>query len=136
MSILDLDLSDAKEPTVVPANQEYQLVITKCEAPKQDKSGFDYIMPVFEIPKEPNSKSFSRYIRLATRGNLDKLDDKKKNDLKWGNTVFLKCFGIDTTKKFSPEDDLPGKKGWAILGVESDEEYGDKNKISKFVVPK
>ena len=136
MSILELDLDGAQEPTIVPADEEYKLRIIACDPVKEDKNGNDYIMPWFEVPDAPASKEFTKYLKLATAKNMKGLTPKQVNNLKWSNLTFLTCFGIDPKKKFKPEDDLPGKTGWAILGIESDEEYGDKNYIKKFVTPK
>ena len=134
--IVELDLDGAQEPTIAPADKEYKLRIISCEGLKQDKNGNDYIMPKFEIPSEPTSKEFTKYLKLATPNNLKDLSKKEANTLKWSNANFLLCFRIDAKKKFKPENDLVGKTGWAILGVESDEEYGDKNYIKRLIVPK
>ena len=136
MSVVELNIEGAQEPTVASADKEYKLRIVSCDPAKVDKNGNDYIMPRFEIPDEPTSKEFIRYIKLATPNNLKELSPKAKNTLKWANTEFFKCFVVNLSKKFKPEDDLPGKTGWAILGIESSEEYGDQNYVKKFITPK
>lgn len=136
MSLMDLDLDGAEEPKIASADKEYKIRIISCEPSKEDKNGNDYIMPKFEIPDLPASKEFTKYVKLATKSNMKDLSPKQANSLKWANLTFLQAFKIDPKKKFKPEDDLPGKTCWAILGIESDEEYGDKNYIKKFIVPK
>jgi len=135
MSFVELDIEGATEPTIVEADEEYKLRIVSCSEVKQDKKGNDYIMPRFEIPDSPASKEFTKYVKLATKKNMENLSAKQINSLKWGNTEFFNAFKVDATSdRFDPATDLPGKTGWAILGIENDEEYGDKNYIKKFVV--
>lgn len=133
MSILELDLEGATEPTIVDADEEYKLRIVSCGEIRQDKKGNDYILPRFEIPDSPASKEFTKYLKLATKKNLEGLSAKQINSLKWGNTQFFECFKVDPSR-LEPGVDLPGKTGWAILGIENDEEYGDKNYVKKFIV--
>jgi hypothetical protein len=35
-----------------------------------------------------------------------------------------------------PEDDWPGLEGWAILGMEKTDQYGEQNFVKKFVAPR
>jgi len=131
MSILDLDLNDAKEPAVVPANEEYKLKIVGCKS-NTDKNGNPYILPTFEIPDVPNAKEFTKFLRLPHKG----LNAKQLNNCKWQLKCFFSAFKVDYSKKINVENDLNGRTGWAILGIENDEEYGDKNYVKKFIVPK
>ncbi|KKL51831.1 hypothetical protein LCGC14_2291580 [marine sediment metagenome] len=131
MSILDLDLSDAQEPQVAPANEEYKLRIVGVKV-GVDKNSHDYFIPAFEIPDEPNYKEFSRFYGLPHKD----MNPKQLNSCKWQLKSFFEAFKVDHSKKLNVENDLPGKTGWAILGVESVEEYGDKNYIKKLIKPK
>ena len=50
--------------------------------------------------------------------------------------VFASGIELDYSRPFSWEDDLVGMETWMILGVKKDDEYGDKNTVSKYVVKK
>lgn len=131
-SIFDLNLNDAQEPQVVPAGEEYKLRITKVRV-DNDKNGNPYLLPTFEIPDIAASKEFTKFL------GFPKKDDSPKtaNNKKWRIKEFMLAFGLDPSKKYkNPEVDFVGKTGWAILGIENDEEYGDKNYVKRFIVPK
>ena len=134
MSMLDLaalDLENAPEIKAVPANEEYKLRIIDCKAGR-DKNEDDFLLPRFEVVDHPTSKDFTRYIRLPS----DSMDDKKMAKTKSLLRTFFECFDVDLSRKFDPEDFLPGLEGWAILGLEESEEWGEQNYIKKFITPK
>lgn len=130
MSMLDMNLNDAQEPTVVPAGEEYKIRILTVKV-DNDKNNQPYMLPTFEVPDVAASKSFTKFLRIPN----ESLDAKKMNSAKWQIKLFLECFGMDPGRPFNPEE-LTGLTGWAILGIEEDEEYGDKNYVKKFIAPK
>jgi hypothetical protein len=132
MSVLDLDLEGAVEPTIVEANEEYELRIMSC-LKRDDKNGYEYIMPFFEIIEEPIAKEFGKFMYLPDSGRMS---EKELNKCKWTLTVFCDSFGIDHTKTIDHEADLPGLTGWAILGLGTDRDGEECNTIKKFVAPK
>lgn len=130
MSIIDLtteNLDDAVEPTVVDGDNEYKLRIVDCKM-DTNKNGMPYILPRFEISDEPLSKEFTRYLALPHKD----MTDKKLNSTKLMLKRFFEAFGIDPNSPIDVED-LVGLEGWAILGVENSEQYGDQNYIKRFV---
>ncbi len=133
MSIMELDVDGAVEPTIVDADKEYKLRVVSATEIKRDKNNNDFTMIRFEIPDSPASKEFTKYFKLASKHNLENLSAKAANSLKWNNIQFCEAFKVDPSR-LDPGVDLPGKTGWAILGIENDEEYGDKNYVKKFIV--
>ena len=129
MSLLDMNLGDAVEPTVVPAGEEYKLRIMSAPV-DNDKNGAPYMRPIFEIPDVPTSKAFSDFLRIPHPG----LSPKEMNDAKWRMTLFLQCFGMDPARPLDPEE-LKGREGWAILGTK-DDDYGESNTVRKYIAPK
>jgi len=127
-TFLDIDTSDAVEPTVVGPG-EYRLRIIDCTYAR-NKNGDPYLMPLFEIPDEPTSKPFSHYLGLP----VDSMDDKTKNTVKWRLESFQRCFGFSL--KGINISQLVGLEGWALLGVKDDPEYGEQNVIKKYIEPR
>jgi len=125
------DVANAVEPTVVPADMEYQIRIIACDGIRTNSAGAPYILPRFEIVGEPTSKDFGRYIGLPE----DDMDPKKKARTAFALKTFMEAAGLDPAAGFDPED-LPGTTMWAILGVEYSPEYGEQNFVRKFITAK
>lgn len=130
MSMLDMNLGDAVEPTAVPADEEYKIRIMSVRV-DNDKNGNPYMLPMFEIPDEASSKSFTKFLRIPHQA----MDAKQMNSAKWQIKTFLECFGMDPSRPFD-SDELVGREGWAILGVEETDDFGAQNYVKKFIAPK
>jgi len=132
MSIIDLSegISDAVEPTVMNADEEYQARVISCEA-KLNKNNEPYMLPRFEVVDEPTAKEFSKYLPLLFDGQ----DAKKKNNAKLGLQRFFDAFGVVAGDDLDTED-IVGATGWVILGVEEDDQYGTSNYIKRFIAAK
>jgi hypothetical protein len=130
MGFLDIDVKGATEPKAVSGDAEYQVRIVSIEQ-RINKSGNPFLFPRFDIPEEPTSKDFSKYLPLPCDG----MTDKQVNNAKWGLKAFFDAFGIDAGKKIDI-DDCVGSTAWAILGVSEDEEYGEQNFIKRFIKAK
>jgi hypothetical protein len=127
MSFLsDLDLSDVVEPRVVEADMEYELRITDVRE-GTNKNGGPYIMPRFEIVGEIGAKDVSHYIGLPD----STMDAKKLNNTKYRIKQFLEAFDLDPQTDTS---DWVGAQGWAVLGVQDNEQYGEQNFIKRFQI--
>ena len=139
MGFLDnVDLENVVEPTTVPADQEYKLRIVDVKTDPstpdglpRDKNGNSYLLPRFEIPDEPTAKDFTRFIGLPN----DDMDAKKKNTSGYQLKTFLAAFDLEPSALVDPSD-MVGAEGWAILGLEESEQWGEQNFIKKFIVPK
>ena len=99
-----------------------------------DKNDAQWYMPVLDVPDNPLAMEFNDFFwDLADRA---KLDEKSQQRSLRKFKMFAQAFGIDYSKPFSWTDDLVGLTGWVILGVKKDDEYGDKNTVSKYVAGK
>ena len=127
-SFLDVDTDDAKEPVAVSAG-EYEIRVIGGEV-NVDKNGHNYFLPRFEVVNEPNAKDFTDFIGLPH----DEMDEKETARAKWKLESFKKCFGV-VGSKVKPSETL-GLTGWAILRMKEDPEWGEQNKISKYILPK
>ena len=127
-SLLDIDVGDAQEPKVVPADEEYELRIIDAKT-DINTSGNPYLLPRLEIVGEPLAKDFTKYIGLPH----EEMDAKQLNRAKWALKNYLECFGLPTSGQLVV-DDMVGSTGWGILGVEDNEQYGEQNYVKKFIV--
>jgi len=133
-SDLEKEIEDAPELTILPRGKEVKARIISVNSGISDKNDATWYMPTFDVPAVPLCKEFKDFFwDLADR---DKLDDKAAARALSKFKNFAKCFDIDYSRPFDWEDDLEGKEGDVILGVKKDDEYGDQNTISKYVVGK
>jgi len=129
-SLLDIDVGDAQEPKVVPADEEYELRIIDAKT-DTNKDGNPYLLPRLEVVGEPLAKDFTKYIALPH----EEMDAKQLNRTKWALKNYLECFGLPTEGKLVVGD-MVGSTGWGILGVEDNEQYGEQNYVKKFIAKK
>lgn len=123
-------IDKAPEAEILAAGTEAELRIISMKK-DEDKNGDEYILPVFDVPDEPNVLEFSDFMGLPSMAM--KANDEKK---------YLKClrklqafglaFDIDWSEEFAIEE-LVGKRGYAILGIRKSDEYGNQNSIRKYV---
>ena len=125
MTFLDIDVGSAIEPRSVPADVEYELRIIEVKY-GVDKNGNPYIMPRFEVINEVGAKDFTKFLGLPTNSD----DAKKKNSKAWAIRALCTAFKLNAN---SDTDTWVGATGWAILGVEENEQYGPQNYIKRFV---
>jgi len=130
MSFLDIDLNDVRKPEAVPANEEYQIRLLGITS-GEDKNGYPYILPRFDIPSQPTSKDFTKFLYLPR----EDASEKELNNIKWNLKMFFDAFDIDYTQQIN-FDTVGGKTAWAILGLSENEQYGEQNYIKKFVTAK
>jgi hypothetical protein len=139
MGFLDaMDIEEGQAPTTVPGGAEYQLRITGVreddsydDQMPRDKNGNPYLMPKFEIMGEPTAKEFTRYLAIPH----DEMDAKKLNGARYTLKLFLDTFGLEAASLATPSD-MIGGEGWAILGLEESDQWGEQNFIKKFIAPK
>ena len=130
MSLLDIDTTGAQEPKVIPAGSECKVRIIDVRH-DTDKNGNPYLMPRFDIVDEPLAKDFTDFMGLSYDGQSEK--EKERAD--WKVKTFLASFDLPDPYKGAPED-MQGHTGWAILGVKTDDTYGEQNTVRKYVTGK
>jgi len=131
-SLLDIGegVDGAPEPKAVPADEEYKLRIIAVTH-DMDKNQHPYLLPRFDIVDQPLSKDFTKFIGLQH----DDMSEKERVRARSSLRVFLECFGLPTSGQLDVED-MVGKTGWAILGLEDNKQYGEQNYVKKFIAPK
>jgi hypothetical protein len=134
MTLLDLesyDLDNTPEPKALEKGTEAELRVLEVRE-GVDKNGHDYVMPTLDVPDFPEVKDFTYFIGLPHSG----MTPKQLQQAKWKMKSFCLAFGLPTSGKSDPVDDWPGARGWAILGYEENEQFGDRNYIAKLIMPK
>ena len=129
-SSMEKEISDAPAPHILDKGTEAEIRIIGINEGVSEKNGARWFMPRFDIPKDPMVLEFNTFFFNPL--DKAKLDEKQKQKNTYNFGQFCQCFKVDLSKPFGFED-LIGKKGWVILGVQKDEQYGDKNNISKYI---
>jgi len=129
---LEKQIKEAPEPKVLPRGTEVKARIISINEGVSDKNDCDWHMPTFDVPADPMVIEFNDFF-----WELDqtKLEPKQFQRALYKFQRFATSFGINFSRPFS-WDDLIGNEGWLIVGIQKDEEYGDKNRPTKYVVPK
>jgi hypothetical protein len=130
-SAMEKDITSAPEPTVIPKDSEVKARIIGVNSGISDKNNAAWYMPRFDVPSEPNSKEFNAF--FWDLADLKKLEPKQAAAALRDFKNFAAAFGLDYSRPFSWEDDLPGLEGWIIVGVKKSDEYGDQNTVKKYL---
>ncbi len=135
-SDLEQEITNAEEPKTLPKGSEVKariITVRSGVSDKGDYNGCTWFSVVYDIPDEPMALEFSDFFWQLDK---DLLPAKTYAREIFKMQQFAKAFGIDLSRPFSWEDDLPGHEGWLILGSKTTEEYGTQNTVSKYVAPK
>lgn len=128
-TILDHSFDDVVEPTVLDADTEAELRILSVRV-DNDKNGYPYMMPFFEVASDNYAKEFNHFLRLPH----DELTAKELNKAKYQLKIFYETFGVDYSRGVNPSEDLPGKTGWAIVGMRESSFSGEEeNYVKRFI---
>lgn len=130
-SDLEKEIDNAPEPKILPRGSEVLARIIAVNEGISDKNNAQWYMPVFDVPGDPMVIEFNDFMwDLADR---DKLDPKAAQRAVYKFQKFAQAMSLDYSRPFSWADDLIGLEGWVIVGVQKNDEYGDKNNVSKYV---
>lgn len=130
MSFLNQDFDNVFEPKAMREG-EYQLRVLDAQVKTSSKTGGDYIMARLEIVGEPEAKDISHVMMLP--GTND--DVKRKNSRLSAIQNFLKACGLNPATTSNVQEVI-GCTCWAIISEEADPEYGQQNRVRKFVAGK
>lgn len=132
MSMIDpneWNLEDSHEPIALKDGAEVVLRIIEVARAERPKTSTTYYTVHFDVPSEPFSKDITDWFDEPSRG----MDAKRLNAARQKMLHFMECFGIDRSQPSDPTEDWVGCEGWCILLLRSSEQYGEHNRISKFV---
>jgi hypothetical protein len=138
-SSMEKEIVNAPEPTTLKKGTEVKARIISVrtgvtEKEESDYYGISYFSIVFDTPDEPLAKEFNDFFwDLSDIEKLRNVSEKAAQGAMRHFRSFAEAFGIDFSRPFDLEDDLPGKEGWLIVGVKKSDEYGDQNNVQKYL---
>lgn len=127
MSFLDVNLEDTPELEALEEG-EYKVQINKAEVGESSTGSGKYLLLRLEVPTEPTSKGFTDVMMLDDPSQDEKTNIRRLNRLKRA----LKAYGYDFSSGIETED-LEGLEAWAYLKVEESPEYGEQNRVARYV---
>ena len=135
-SSMESEIRNAPEPKVLPKGKEVKARIVSVSSGNSEKYGGALWHNVtFDVPSDPTIREFKMFQwDPVDRDRVIAVDAQQWSRALDQFNKFTKCFGIDLSKPFDWESDLPGKTGWVIGGNPTSDDYGDKGTIGKFVV--
>lgn len=95
-----------------------------------DKNGVPYLMPWFEDSEDPNVEDWNDYLPLPIKEDTEKESGKKLRKLK----AFDDAFGLGIFQSSFNLEDAKGATGFQIVGVGTDQDGNDNNKVKKYLV--
>lgn len=129
---LGVNLDDIPSQHAVPEG-EYQLILASCEIrdQKPEKGTGRFIMATFEVTEDPDAKLITHVMMLPAAAD----PDRKRNNRLRAIGDFFKCFNIPSQGPVNLAA-YEGNTGWAILSVEDGGEYGEQNRVKRFITGK
>lgn len=140
-SKMEGDITNAPEPIALKKGTEIKARIISVrtgvvEKADSDYEGISYFSVSYEAVDEPLAKEFSDFFwDLADRDKLANISEKTAIAAIRKFRNFATSFGLDYSRPFDLEDDLPGLEGWLIVGIKKSDEYGDQNTVQKYLTP-
>lgn len=127
MGVLDnLDLNNVPE-LCAASEGEYELRILEAGEHTSKTSGKLSVKVVLEIVSEANADYIYHYLGTPQPDDDERTQNNKLRRIK----AFLDAFGIE---QGLPYDDWRGLVGWALVGVEVDNQTGEpRNVVKRFV---
>ena len=132
MSMIDpneWELNNSQESYALKDGAEVILRIIEVRKNTRPENGSEYYTIRLEVPSEAFSKDITEWLDVPSRS----LDAKRLNAARQKMLHFSEGFGIDMSRPFDPIEDWVGLEGWCILSLTKSDQYGEQNRISKYV---
>lgn len=126
MSLLDLDLENVPDLVLLPIG-EYRLRIESAKE-KTSKNGKEMLEVMFIPVDEADAAPIFEYIMLPDSSDEERTANAKKRRLR----DLVKAFNIPN---YGELNNWTGCTGFAAVVIETDPQYGDKNRIKAYSVP-
>ena len=132
MSMIDpteWNLDDSHEPIALKDGAEVILRVIEVTKSTRPETNTEYYTVRFEVPSEPLSKDITDWFDAPSLS----MDPKRLNTARQKMKHFMASFDIDRTRPTDPTEDWVGCEGWCVLSMRHSEQYGEQNRISKFI---
>ncbi len=133
-SSMEREIKDAPEPTILKKGTEVKCRIISVRtgvSESENHNGVSYFQVSFDASDEPLAKEFNDFFWDLADINQLTAKEAVRAMRKFRN--FSEAFGLDYSRPFDLEDDLPGLIGWLIVGVKHSDEYGDQNTVQRYL---
>jgi len=127
MSVINIDLDNVQEPQPVPDGEYEVQIVGTPEVRISEKSGQEYINVRLQVLNESHAADVYDVIMLPSEQETEERNERRKLRLK----RFCEAFGASYSGGLELES-LEGLRARAILAVESDPEYGDRNRVRRY----
>lgn len=124
-TLLSIDFDNVPDLTLLEPG-DYQFSVDSAQL-KQSSTGKDMIELILVPVSEPTAQAVYEYLILPAEDD----DERKKNGKLRRIKDFTRAFSVPNPNDVAT---WTGATGWAIVGVQSDPQYGDKNRIQKYVI--
>ena len=132
MSMIDpteWEVENSQEAYALKDSTEAMLRVIEVRKQTRPETDIEYYVVRFEVPSEAYSKDITDFFDVPSR----KLDAKRLNAARQKMLHFSEAFGIALSRPFDPTEDWVGLEGWAILSLTKTDQYGEQNRVSKYV---
>ncbi|MEG0755887.1 MAG: DUF669 domain-containing protein [Oscillospiraceae bacterium] len=124
MAILDYDFNKVPEVVILP-DGEYELRIKSVEDKISKKSGTPMLRICYTVMSDPNADDIFEYLSIPT----DQTDEATKVKQLRRFKHLIQAFHIAEP---NDTETWVGATGYALLTTECDEQYGDRNRVSRY----
>lgn len=135
MSFLDIPDENALPEQAPVTAGEHELCIVATErrqGTSKDGAPYDSISITLQATDSPDSKMIYHTLWLPKDDDTNERKNQSLRKIRY----FLQAFNLPLQVDLDNLDSWVGNNGFGIVSIEQDEEYGDKNKVKRFVVPK
>ena|SRR5215510_14112687 len=126
------NFKDAQEPYIIRDSKERLVQINDVE-PFENEDGQQSVKITYTLPSEPFCNQFTDFLNFPHESN----NASQYNRNQWRLGQFVQCFKIEAhdgnDEDINPVMDWPGKQGYVLLRVQTQQGFEDQNKIRRFI---
>lgn len=138
MSLLDFNTADIPDLAALPAGA-HQLEVISAEVRKQkpEKGSSNFLYLRLVPTEDPNAKDIGHTLMLPDANKDERENNNRLRRLK----EFFQAFGVQLPLEYDADDNgcgrvetMTGLTGMAVLALEENEEYGEQNRVTRFLI--
>jgi hypothetical protein len=129
MSFINIDLDDIQEPQPVPDGDYEVQIVDIPEVKTSNRTGQEYLNFRLQILNEPGAADIYDVVMLPASQESEESNTRRKLRLK----RMCEAFGVSYSGGSIQLEAFNGLRARALLSVESDAEFGDKNRVRRYM---